>query len=302
MNLRILLSFSSLILATNLLADDKTGRHRDITIDNEPAKALTAQQIRERLEVKGEVFVLDSSGKQITQASSRTSTWRFGRKDAPMNINFGSENKVYGRVNLHQVWNVNADGSVHVLIEEYANDESDPKTKAFTGFKDLLKKEEFTLQNFAPIVWKVQNNKEKNVVVRLTPYLQNEVAPRELTDFPISGTNIIIIDNKGYAWTDQTSFGGKYVSIRTHRGTIAMSYRPFKGGAEIGFAQGRSIVLRLPQDLKVTLYSETAFLPGNMSAKIYGAYFPERRSSGPGSVTSGDTDKEDRFLSRMLDQ
>lgn len=263
------------------------------------SKSLTRDQLRERLEVKGEIFVLDASGKQLLVAPGRTALWRFSSKNEPMQINFGSSSNDYGQIYLHQVWDVLADGSIHVVIEEFAKQIDDPKTGSFKKHEGLLKKAEFTIENFAPITWKVQNIGDKNVVMRLTPSLRDDVEARTLSTFPIAGKDVTVTDSQGYAWADHASFEGTYVGLTTHRGTIVLSYQMFPGAKEIGRALGNDIEVKLADDLKVYLRSDSAFLPATVRAKVYGLYVADKRSSGPRSVISFDTSTEDRLLARL---
>ncbi len=259
---------------------------------------LTADEIRSRLEVSGEVFILDASGKKLVGVGATKNTWR-GSGKAPLESNWGNSSNEYGKIFLHHVWTVNPDGTIGVLIEEYARQEEDEKRT----MKDLLKKSEITLESFAPITWKVLNNKEKNVFVRLTPSLRDKTEPVELGDLPVAGRNVIVSDNKGYLWSDGdgSSFDGLYVGISTHRGTVALSYKPFAGAAAVGEATDDQIVLVFPGDLKVKLRSDTSFVPNKVAAKVYGMYVPDKKTHHPHSTQIFTSNTADKILDRIRD-
>jgi hypothetical protein len=257
---------------------------------------LTADEIRERLEVSGEVFVMDAAGTKLVGVGATKNTWR-GSGKAPLESNWGNSSNAYGKIYLHHVWTVNPDGTIHVLIEEFARQEDDDKR----AMKDLLKKDEFLLNSFAPVTWKVLNSKEKNVFVRLTPSLREVRRAVDLADLPISGQNVIISDNQGYLWSDGdgSSFDGLYVGISTHRGTVAMSFKPFEGAAQVGEASDRQIVLTFPDNLKVKLRSDTAFVPAKITAKVYGIYLPEKKTQHPHSTHLSTSSTAEKLLERL---
>lgn len=262
----------------------------------EPRPPLTADEIRGRLEVSGEVFILDAAGKTLVGVGATKNTWR-GNGKAPLESNWGNASNEYGKIYLHHVWTVNQDGTIKVLIEEYARQEEDEKHT----MKDLLKKSEFTLEAFAPVTWKVLNNKEKNVFVRLTPSLREKRDAVEVGELPVAGRNVIISDNKGYLWSDGdgSSFDGLFVGISTHRGTVALSFKPFEGAAQVGEASNDQIVLLFPGDLKVKLRSETSFVPDRMTGKVYGLYMPDKKTHHPHSTHIFTSNTADKLLDRM---
>lgn len=264
----------------------------------DPRPPLTADEVRSRLEVSGEVFILDASGKKLLGVGATKNTWR-GTGKAPLESNWGNASNEYGKIYLHHVWTVKPDGTISVLIEEYARQEEDEKHT----MKDLLKKSELTLESFAPITWKVLNNKEKNVFVRLTPSLREKRDAVDIGELPVAGRNVIVSDNKGYLWSDGdgSSFDGLFVGISTHRGTVALSFKPFEGAAAVGEAQNDQIVLVFPNDLKVKLRSDTSFVPDTVAAKVYGIYLPEKKTHHPHSTHLYTSNTADKLLDRMRD-
>lgn len=257
---------------------------------------LTGAEIRGRLEVSGEVFVLDGSGKKLVAVGATKNTWR-GTGKAPLESNWGSSGSDFGKVYLHHVWTVQDDGTISVLIEEYARQDDDDKRT----MRDLLKKAEFTLEGFAPVNWKVLNSKDKNVYVRLTPSLRDQREAKDLGDLPIAGRNVIVSDNKGYLWSDGdgSSFDGTFVGITTHRGTVALSFKPFQGAAPVGEAWNDQIILTFPDDLKVKLRSDTAFVPDTIGGKVYALYLPKKKTQHPHSTHLFTSSTAERMLEKL---
>jgi hypothetical protein len=261
------------------------------------SQPLTAEDIRSRLEVKGEIFVLDQSGKKLIAVPAGYSNWR-GNGTAPLESNWGSRGN-YGSIFLHQVWTTKPDGTISVLIEEYAREEEESKTGNFQKFAGLLKKSEFTIENFSSVTWKIQNIKDKNVVVRLTPSLRVQLETIDIADLPIAGRDVMITDNKGFLWSQKSSFSGSYVALKTHRGTIAVSFRPFAGAKQIGEARENEINIKLPNDISVSMRSETAFLPAEMGGKIYGLYISELKSDSPRGTHIWSSSTEEVLLRKL---
>lgn len=84
------------------------------------------------------------------------------------------------------------------------------------------------------ILWTVDNFANPNLVVRYIPVLREVLRPLSVDNLPIAGQGIAIADNEGYLWVDNLDFNGKYVGGTTHRGTLVLSYSPFRGGSELG--------------------------------------------------------------------
>jgi hypothetical protein len=93
-------------------------------------------------------------------------------------------------------------------------------------------------------------------------------------------------------WADHLTFEGAYVSLMSGEGQLALSYYPFEGATAMGTAGGSRVSVVLPDQRKVTLLSQTDFLPGETRATVYGRFIPDRR--GPG-VRMMNADREDEF-------
>ncbi|MBP9709024.1 MAG: hypothetical protein KBD78_15415 [Oligoflexales bacterium] len=240
---------------------------------------ITPQELAERLNISAKIFIFDSSGKILLEAPDRISTWSGNKSnlDTGFESNWGSGGD-FGEIHIHHRWTVKSDGSISVLIEEYASEVEDKKTGDFIKFENLLKKAEFTLENFAPVIWQVQNIKDKKVIVHFIAGLKEEKPEAiDISSLPISGVNVAIIDNKGHTWNkhNSNSIDNHYIGFKTHRGFVALSFLPFKGAKHAGTAFENEINLHfVDQDLEVTLISQSAFLPDGILGKVYAVYLP----------------------------
>lgn len=255
------------------------------------AAELTAADLRERLEIHADVYATDASGNRIVEGPLRTNVWRMNPKTGELQNDWSSDFDT-GIMALRQHWSVDNSGVLHATIEQYAKAEgprSDPK------FTQLVKKKDFVVKNFEPIVWTVDNFANPNLVVRYIPVLREVLRPLSVDNLPIAGQGIAIADNEGYLWVDNLEFNGKYVGVTTHRGTLVLSYSPFRGGSDLGVAEGNTIKITVDKSREIRLKARDVFLPGNVTAKVYVAYLPNKRSKGFNSVHSFDTSKEERL-------
>lgn len=255
---------------------------------------LSPKDIAERLSIKAEIFVLDSSGKRLLQESSHDSRYEYGVGNK-IDSFMSNEGADYGLIALHHKWEVRQDGSIAVSIEEFAHRYENPQTGR-EEFKDSIKKDTFVIENFSGLVWKVQNNREKNVVVRFTPSLTKKHHSVALKDFPLSGSSMVIIDRQGTLWADELTLQGQFWGITTHRGSLVLSYQPFHGAKVLGLASGNQIDLDLDSKIHVKVVSKTDFLPNGVEAKVFGFYLPNKKTASVMSVQTSSTDKEEKIL------
>jgi hypothetical protein len=253
------------------------------------AKELSAQDIRDRYQVNGDIYTVD--GKRIIAGPEVTNYWRpdpeTGIIKGDWSSNFGNHN-----FQLRYHFQVLNDNSVQAIIEEYGS-----QTPSQNGpeFKELLSKKEFTLNNLEPIIWKIQSEKGKNLVARFYVSLREVSKPISMDSLPVAGTGISVSDNAGFLWAEGVEFSGRYVGVTSHRGTLALSYVPFAGAKEIGEAEGNQILIKVNKEFQIKLKSATAFLPSGVNAKVYAVYVPEKKSRGFSSLHTFASSTEDRL-------
>src|SRR6185437_14293131 len=80
-------------------------------------------------------------------------------------------------------------------------------------YKDLVKKKEIEVSDFAPIIWVSETHKKTRVIMRFIPSLRDDERPKALTDLPMSGNETLITDNEGTLWVQHFTFEGKYVGL-----------------------------------------------------------------------------------------
>ncbi len=252
------------------------------------AKDLSPEDIRDRYQLNADVYTVD--GKRILSGPEVTNYWRPDRDTGIIKGDWSSDsNNRNFHIRYH--FQVLDDNSVQAVIEEYGS-----KTPGQKGpeFKELLSKKEFTLNNLEPIVWKIQNARGKNLVVRFFLSLREFSQPISMDNLPVAGTGISVSDNAGFLWAEGVEFSGRYVGMTSHRGTLALSYVPFAGAKEMGEAEGNQISIKVSKDFQIKLKSATSFLPSGVTAKVYAVYMPDKKSKGFNSLHTFTTNKEDR--------
>ncbi len=259
------------------------------------AQQLSAKDIRDRLQLNADIYLMDESGKKILSGPRNTNYWRPNVEGGNIESDWSTGNES-GMIAIRHHWSVEDDGTIKVSLEEYANMS---ESKEGPEFKNSLEKKEFIIENFAPIVWKVKSIKNKNYMIRFIPSLREISHPISVDNLPIAATGVSVSDNQGYLWVEDLEFNGKYTGVRSHRGTLGISYVPFKGAKEMGFAEGNKIILSIDKKFQITLKAGTSFLPAGVTAKVYALYIPEKKNKSFNSVHSFDSNKEDRFLSSV---
>jgi len=254
------------------------------------ARELSMQEIKERFEIRADIYQMD--GKKIVGSTDRTSYWRMNPENGDLHGDWSS-NFGGGTIAIRYNWKLESDGSVKATLEEFG------KVSKDSEFSQPIAKKEYTLENFEPIVWKVLSIKDKNYVVRFIPSVRDTATAVTVGDLPVAGTDLSFTDNAGYLWASETDLGGKYIGVTTHRGTLALSYVPFKGAKEMGTVEGKEIVIKVDKKYKISVKSDTAFLPAGVTGKVYALYLPEKKSKGVNSVHSFSSSSEDRFLKSL---
>ncbi len=266
------------------------GRHTGDVI-----KKLSPQDLRERLEVIGNVYVTSTDGTVLFYEEAEFRSWKFGRKgDLISHWSYSSDRM--DPFSLKHHWTVDEKGALQVHLQQYEKMEHNPKDPQSPRLVKLLREEKLTITNFAPLTWEVVKTDKYRVAVRLTPVLNKKDEPRSVGSVPVSAEDMMIADNKGMVWVNSATFSGEYVGIKSYRGSVYLSYLPFKGAQEIGFAQNNKIQIKLADSHNLTMLSAAPMLPAGVKAKVYGLIKLNNKSSSMGSVHIQSSDKEKEFL------
>lgn len=273
-------------------------RSNDFLISNTIPKRLTAQEIRNRLEISGDIYVTDKTGKILIHKPYEHTLWRFmGESNFERTWSFSlNDIKDLKRINLLHNWNIGDDGVIKLKLGQYKTFIRENKKERRYIPKGLIKEEEFIVNNFSQITWVAYSDNKRRVVVRFTPSLQEGNGPQQLAELPIAGTNMVVFDNKGNLWANNFSSNSKYMGFITYKGAIAVSYYPFSGAKEMGYAKDNKITITLKSGTQVKIKSLTPFLPTGMQAKIYAKYLPDVKTTRINSYQVFGSSKEKKIL------
>lgn len=261
------------------------------------SNTLSVAELKQRLYVIGEMFVLDASGKRLLQRGAEWRKWNNRDQTGKIESNWSSQMDEGVTVALHHRWEVQEDGSLKALIEQFA--EIVDKKDGGPEFKKLVKKEEFVVENFQPVTWVAVQDEKSRIIVRFSPSLSEEPETTQIGEIPISGSELVISDNLGNVWASEVDLQAKFAGFITHRGGLFLSYYPFAGAKELGYAAGNLMELSPDKKLIVKLKSQSLFLPAGTRAKVYGIYDANKKTHRLTSVRTLGHGNEGKFLESM---
>ncbi len=280
-----------LAVSTNVNAESTSN---DFGVHSGEVKNFTNKELRERFGVSGFVYVLTPDGKKLLSQGHEIREWSFGSKgDLVSNWSFSSD--TIEKFALKHHWKIEANGEISVHIQQY--DEIIPvKGEKEPKYGKLIREEKLVVQNFSSIVWEVSMNNKQKVVIKLDPHIKENESLTQIGKLPIAGKDIVAIDNKNQVWLQSATFSAEYVAITTAKGTMYLSYLPFKGSSEIGSAKGNRLQIKVSDAHTLSLVNTTTFLPEGLKAKVYGKIDLNKKSSSPNSVHISASDQEKEFL------
>ncbi len=266
----------------------------DFGVHSGEVKNITNKELRERFGVSGFVYLFSPDGKKLLSQGHEVREWSFGSKgDLVSNWSFASD--AIEKFALKHHWKIEDSGEISVHIQQY--DEIVPVRGAKEPkYGKVIREEKIIVQNFSPVIWEVLKNNKQKVIVKLDPHLKETESLTQIGKLPIAGKDIVAIDNRSQAWLQGASFSAEYVAITTAKGTMYLSYLPFKGSSEIGSAKGNRLKVKISDTHNLTLVAATAFLPEGLKAKVFGKMDLNKKSSSPHSVQISASDEEKEFL------
>jgi hypothetical protein len=253
------------------------------------AKELSVQDIRDRYQLNADVYAVD--GKRIISGPIVTNYWQPDRETGVIQGDWSSDSTNH-KFALKYNFQVTNEKFIQAVIEEYRIQTSTPDGPEL---KKLLEKKEYTLTNLEPIVWKIKNDKGQNLIVRFYVSMRDVTQPISVDSLPMAGNGISVSDNAGFLWAEGVEFNGKYIGLTSHRGTLVLSYAPFADAKELGVAEGNKISIKIDKKFHINFKGATAFLPAGVTAKVYVAYLPEKKSKSFNSLRTFTSSKEDRI-------
>lgn len=261
---------------------------------------LSLDEIKARFEVKVELYVFDGSGKKIIHKYNEALLLRPRVVNGKAQIEhyWGGVNPEKINLKFKQIWTVQDDGTIAVTLEEFSKevDFTNKKGEADTRMVGSIKKENHILENMGQINFvSAKSTKNERVVVRLTPNLNDEWLPKKLTELPVSGADMHITDNEGNLWLEHSHLRGKFVGWTSRKGSIYLSFYPFKGATEIGVAAGNKIEVKLGGKRVATITSKSDFVPNDVRTIVYGIYRADKKVGAEG-YASGAWSNENELI------
>lgn len=246
-------------------------------------KNISHESFRSRFRIKGDIYVVDSTGKKLLTPTTESREWQLGPKGDQIENTWSVAAKGINEIAIKHVWKVNKDHSIDVTIQQFEHANRDEADLKKYSYGKLLREENFKIDNFAPLSWVAESSKNHRVILRFSPEILATGDEENISQIRIGGDrrSFIVMDNQGYLWSDNARFGGILAGLTSHRGSFIMSFYPFSGSKELGVATGKIIELNLTEDLKVKILSDTDVVPGEMRAKVYGKYMPNVKTPAP---------------------
>ena len=288
----------TLVLMALLATQSAYAGSNDFSDSDGGKKPIAVEKMRYQLEIKGEILVLDKTGRRILYKGDEGRSWKFG-DDKPLVSNWSYKQKGFAPVALRHEWDLGADGVMTVKIKQYESMERGQGEEPTFG--KLLKEKEFKLENFESIRWVLSQDDSKRVVAKLEPILWTSPEPSEVGRLPLNSGRMTIYDSKGNLWAsrlDNSDGRNVYFGVTTSQGSVFLSYLPFKGAKEIGLAEKSRIKVE-DNGIKLVIESVEPFLPKGISAKVYGMFDLNKRTDRVNSVRSFGSDTEDGFLKHI---
>lgn len=294
--MKITMGLSALLLSTVTWAANNSSN--DFGRSDTEINAITTEELSYRFHISGEIFVVSQDGERLINMANEKREWEFGGQfEKPLESNWSFQQKGLPTVALKQKWMMSTDGKLTVEITQYENMERGQESEVKYG--KVVKEQKISIKNYAPVDWIIPGNSQ-NIVVRLTPGVWPKSDPVDIGALPLSGKNLAIYDGSGNVWADQID--GKHPAVffgaTTHKGSVFLSFIPFKGAKLIGEAKGGRIKIKSGKD-KIYVQSETPLVPDNVRANVYGIINKDLTTVRLNSVLTYSSDKEPEFVKRI---
>ncbi len=260
---------------------------------------LAREDLIARLRLRADILVFGDDGTHLVQIGDESRVLSGFSADGKFKRDWSSDSSNYGTFRLRHEWTIDPSGAIHVKFEEFSEEELDSKSGVVKDFKNPIGAEERDVVDFGAVLYPVKAIKGKHVVLRFIPELAPDSRADTIGKFKLMGHGVSVYDSEGILWASDLDLGAEYSSITTYRGTLVLSYAPFKGAEPAGVASGKKIILRMKDHPRVTLQSDTDFVPEGMNARVFVLYLRDKRTAALNSVRQQDSSTEQRLLDRL---
>lgn len=287
-----------LILIIANLVNHAFAASNDFSKVSESKKTIPVEKLLYQLEIQGEVLVFDKNGHRLLYKLEENRNWRFG-DNAPIVGNWSVKSKGLPEIAIRHEWVLSPEGKLTAQIKQYDSMERGKEDQV--SFGKLIKESNITIENFATVIWPVLQTDEIRVVAKFEVIAWADKESQNIGKLPLNSNRITIYDNKGNLWAsriDNSDGNNIYFGAVTHMGSLFISYQPFSGAKEIGFADRGRIRI---EDNGVRLWLESAepFIPRGIVAKVYGKIDLNRRTERVNAVKTFGSDDEKNFINRI---
>ncbi len=261
-------------------------------------KEVSADKLRYRFGIKGQILVFDKTGKSFLGQAQEERNWNFNN-DKPIEANWQFKQKDIPEFSLRHTWDFNKDKQLVAKISQYESMKKNDKGEVQLG--KLVKENTYVVENFDPINWVLVQDDKHRIIVKFSFELWGDKESQNVGSLPINGKEMIIYDNKSQLWAsriDNTDGNNIYFGVTTHKGSVYLSFIPFKGAKEIGTAKKNRITVE-QGGTKLNIQNGESFLPLGITAKVYGFIDLNKSTDRPFSVKSSGSDIEANFLKHI---
>jgi hypothetical protein len=260
-----------------------------------PRKELEADKLRYKVEIQADVLVFNKTGTRLLFKSDEERKLRFGN-DKPITSYWNVIHKGLPTTAFFHEWQFNPQGELQLKFKQFESMSKDKDGGVKTG--KLLQEKDFTIENMSPPSIVLFQDDNRRIVVQFRLQIWNDESAEDIGKLSINSTRMTIFDNKGNLWAsrlDNSSGKNVYYGVKTHMGSLYISYVPFEGAKKIGMAEKNRI--RIEQDnLKIFIESADSLLPRGVQANVYGYIDTNKRSERFNQVISNGSDREANFL------
>lgn len=263
-----------------------------------PRKEIDADKLKWKLEIQGDILVFNKNGTRLLFKSDEERKWRFGN-DKPITSFWNVAHKGLPTTAVYHEWQMSPEGELKLKVEQF--DSMSRKSDGGVKTGKLLQEKSFTIENMnGPSIVLYQDN-TKRIVLQFKIQVWSDDSAEDIGKLAINSNRMTIFDMKGNVWAsrlDNSTGNNVYYGVKTHMGSVYLSYLPFAGAKKIGIAEKNRI--RLEQDnIKVHIESADMLLPRGVQANVYGYFDLNKRSERLNQVQSYGSDKEANFLENI---